>query len=55
MSEAESAGESAVVATMTDSEAGDQMWSAGGGEDKPEHLMAPEVQEEVSLLDEQAQ
>jgi hypothetical protein len=32
--------------------AGGQMWS-GGGEDRPEQLMAPDVQEEVSLLDEQ--
>lgn len=30
--------------------AGAQMWS-GGREDRPEQLMAPDVQEEVSLLE----
>lgn len=60
MSETEPTGQSAVVATITDLPAdsdvtaGGQMWS-GGGEDKPEQLMAPDVQEEVSLLDEQSQ
>lgn len=60
MSEAETANQSAVVATITDLPTdsdvapGGQMWS-GGGEDKPEQLIAPDVQEEVSLLDEDAQ
>lgn len=59
MSEAETANQSAVVATITDLPTdsdvapGGQMWS--GGEDKPEQLIAPDVQEEVSLLDEDAQ
>lgn len=56
IAEAGSAGDSAVVGTMTESEvtpgSGGQMWS-GGGEDRPEQLMAPDVQEEVSLLGEQ--
>ena len=40
--------------TMRESEVtpGGQMWS-GGGEDRPEQLMAPDVQEEVSLLGDQ--
>ena len=47
-------GDSAVVGTMVESEVtpGGQMWS-GGGEDRPEQLMAPDVQEEVSLLGDQ--
>ena len=50
MSEAEPASQSAVVSTV----APGQMWS-GGGEDRPEQLIPPDVQEEVSLLDEQTQ
>ena len=51
MSEAGSGGESGAIAEVTPG-AGGQMWS-GGGEDRPEQLIPPEVQEEVSLLEEQ--
>ena len=49
MSETEPASQS-VAASV----APGQMWS-GGGEDRPEQLIPPDVQEEVSLLDEQTQ
>ena len=49
MSEAEQASQTAAASAV----APGQMWS--GGDDRPEQLMPPEVQEEVSLLDEQPQ
>ena len=60
MSETEPTSQPSVVVAITELPAESevvprgQMWS-GGGEDKPEQLMAPDVQEEVSLLDEQTQ